>query len=358
MNVLGVMNGTSVDAVDLVLCKIDPKKIKFLSSAQIKFPPLLRKLLLTATENKYLTNEISELSHELGRFYAKSISKLVTRKKWKVDLIGLHGQTVYHRSGKVSLQIGETSYLSHALGKPVISDFRVADIANGGQGAPLACIFHEALAKRHKLNQVAFHNLGGISNLTYISKKAKLSFDTGPANILMDLFCQKHLSREYDKNGTLAKQGVVDALLLDKMLKHVYFLKKPPKSCGREEFGSDFFKKYEKKLKAIGKENALATLCELTALSIADAYKNLIKLPVDEILFCGGGAKNSFLLKRISFYLKDIEITTTNNLFWNPQHVEAGAFAYLAWMRWKKKKIDLKPYTGGKKPILLGKITE
>src|SRR5690606_12809888 len=131
--------------------------------------------------------------HELGRYYAQSISKIVKRKKWKIDLVGLHGQTIFHQSGKASLQIGEPSYLSQALGCRVVSDFRQADIAAGGRGAPIAGIFHQYMVK--DLKPIALHNIGGISNLTFLkNKKALFSFDTGPGNLLLDTYCQRYLS--------------------------------------------------------------------------------------------------------------------------------------------------------------------
>ncbi|MCB0348201.1 MAG: anhydro-N-acetylmuramic acid kinase, partial [Bdellovibrionales bacterium] len=295
------------------------------------------------------------LSHELGRYYAEAIKKIVKRKKWKIDLVGLRGQTIFHKSGKASLQIGESSYLAQALNCNVVSDFRQADIAAGGRGAPIAGIFHQKMVNTHKA--VALHNLGGISNLTFIkNKKVESSFDTGPGNLLMDSYCQKYLSIPFDDRGQLAKKGLVNVNMLLKLLRHPYLQQKPPKSCGREEFGPNFLKRFNTVIKKLKKQDVLATLTEFTAITVADAYiKN--KLYPEVIYFCGGGAKNSFLLQRISYYLPNTKITTTADLGWDPQHIEGAAFAYLALLGIHGIPGNLPNCSGAKKPVVLGKIS-
>jgi len=357
MNVLGIMNGTSMDGVDFVLCQMSAQTLRFKAASATSFPPLLAKRLRLATENKMAVKDLALLHYDLGHFYTKSILRLKRQKKWKIDLIGLHGQTVFHESGKVSLQIGEPSFAAATLKVPVISDFRSADIAAGGEGAPLAGLFHRVLAKQNKLSNISFHNIGGISNLTYLNKKTEISFDTGPGNMLMDIYCQKYLKKPFDKFGQTAAKGLADIKLVQTMMVHPYFKKPAPKTCGRENFGETFLKKYEKRLRSLGHKNAMATLSTLTAYSIAAAYKQQLPSMPDEIIFCGGGANNKNLLKQISYYLPEVDISTTKSLNWNPQHIEAAAFAYLAYQRYKKKKIDARAFTGAKEKSFLGKIT-
>jgi anhydro-N-acetylmuramic acid kinase len=354
-NILGIMNGTSLDGIDLVLCKRRGKKdLTYVSHADLVFPPLLRLKLLKATQNLLTSGEASLLSHELGKYYAQAIAKIVKRKKWKVDLVGLHGQTIFHHSGKATLQIGEAAYLAQALGCHVVSDFRQADIAAGGRGAPIAGIFHQYMVT--KTQAVSLHNIGGISNLTFIkNKKVLFSFDTGPGNLLLDTYCQKYLSIPFDENGELAETGVVSVDLLLKLLRHPFLQQKPPKSCGREEFGPAYLKRFDNTLKKMKKQNVLATLTEFTAISIADAYKKN-KIKPETIYFCGGGAKNTHLLKRIAYYLPEVKITTTSELGWDPQHIEGAAFAYLALLGSQGIPGNLPHCSGAKKAVVLGKI--
>jgi anhydro-N-acetylmuramic acid kinase len=355
-NILGIMNGTSLDGIDLVLCKKKGKSdVSYISHAGISFPPLLRQKLLEATKNTLTSGEASILSHELGRYYAEAIQKLAKRKKWKIDLVGLHGQTIFHKSGKATLQIGEASYLSQALNCQVVSDFRQADIAAGGRGAPIAGIFHQNMVSTSKA--VSLHNIGGISNLTYIKNKNVLfSFDTGPGNLLIDTYCQKYLSIPFDANGSLAQKGQVKVEFLLKLLRHPYLQQKPPKSCGREEFGPSYLKKFERFFKKMKKQDVLATLTEFTAITIADSYKKN-KLQPEIIYFCGGGANNQHLLNRIAFYLPNIQISTTKDLGWDPQHIEGAAFAYLALLGVNGIPGNLPKCSGAKKAVVLGKVS-
>ncbi|MGE3975864.1 MAG: anhydro-N-acetylmuramic acid kinase [Bdellovibrionales bacterium] len=205
LKVLGIMNGTSLDGVDFVLTHIkkSPLQVTFSNHTSCTFPPTLREKLKLATRHELKVAELARLHHELGRFYAYQTEKLGLKKKWKFDLIGLHGQTVFHEGGNSTLQIGEPSYLAATTETPVIADFRAADLAVGGQGAPLATFFHLiAFQKFIKQHPVCVHNLGGISNVSYFRKgsvslflnsrkKDIFSFDTGPANMLIDLLAQK-----------------------------------------------------------------------------------------------------------------------------------------------------------------------
>ncbi len=360
LNVVGVMSGTSLDDVDFVLCKVSrsQKKIRIqsLQHQSVSFPKELRKQLVKACRHELDMIAIAHLHHELGKFYAKSLAKVSSKKKWKFDLVGLHGQTVYHQPPNVTWQVGEAAYVQAALGVPVVCDFRVNDLALGGQGAPLATKLHQVLASHHFKNQrVSFHNLGGISNLTFIDKgKVQKAFDTGPANMLIDLHLQtSRAGKKFDKNGALASQGIPDQKILEKMLKHRYFAKSPPKSCGREEFGEVFLNKHLPALKKLRLPDQISTLTELTAVSIARSYK---KLMPEIVVLCGGGAYNSYLKFRIQYHLPSARVITTEDIGWSPKEIEGGAFALLAALRVWEMAGNIPQTTGARKMTVLGKV--
>ncbi len=361
LRVLGIMSGTSLDGVDFVKIKVHKKNLKceFVAMQSFKFPLQLRKRLFLAAQNEKNVAEVSNLNHDLGRFYQECFLKLKKPIK-HVDLIGLHGQTVYHEGQRSTSQIGEASYLSLAAKKPVISNFRAADIAVGGHGAPLAPFFHEVVFGQKK-KVVSVHNLGGISNLSLIvNGKMKLGFDTGPANMLIDeeIRNASHGEKQYDLNGTLSEKGKVNTQLLMKMLQHSFFSMAPPKSCGREQFGKLFHEQFSGELAKMKIEDRLATLTELTVSSIAKAYQNFCKPYPTEIIFCGGGAKNKYLMKRLEEELSIADIKTIDQLNWPTESIEGAAFALLAACRHWEIPANLPIVTGAKKKVLLGQITE
>lgn len=368
LNVVGIMNGTSLDGIDFVFCKIEKKSnkfdIKYIDQSHTAFTSDMKELLLRATKHELKVAELANLHHELGRLYAKSLKSIVKRKKWKLDLIGLHGQTVFHGAPQATLQIGESSYLSAELGVPVVADFRSADLAWGGQAAPIASMFHKHAFQAKFPNQsIALHNLGGISNLTLISSKGDVekAFDTGPANILMDLFISKVSKGEisYDQDGKLASKGIPHQKVVEDILKEEkYFSLKPPKSCGREEFGQEILNKIEAKLGPSLPEDKLATLTELTARSIAQAYQDYCSKMPAAIILCGGGAKNSYLKSRIQFHLPDSKVYTTEDFDWPVSAIEGAAFALLAAFKVWDVPSNLPKTTGAKRAISLGKVTE
>ena len=359
MRVLGIMSGTSIDGVDYVLCSITaPERMRFLEHWTIPFSKKLRTDLHRAARNESSTCELGEVHHELGRFYAAGASGA------RVDLVGLHGQTVFHSPGESTLQIGEAAYLAEILHAPVVSNFRAADIAAGGQGAPLATMFHRHAFAR-KGRHVAVNNLGGISNVTSLDwhrgrEPRILAFDTGPANVLIDM-AARHFSggkRNFDRNGQLASKGTVNEPLLRALLKNRYFAAPPPKSTGRELFGEPEFRKA---LRArLTPEDLLATLVEFTARSIALNYRlHLPSLP-DDLILCGGGAQNPFLFARIADALRELKsemgIHSSVDLGWHPQVIEGAAFALLAWLTWNKKPGNIPATTGAHGARVLGQI--
>lgn len=361
LKVLGIMSGTSLDGVDFIKIKVHKKNLKceFVAMQSFKFPLPLRKRLLLAAQNEKNVSQVSNLNHDLGRFYQQCFLKLKKPLR-HIDLIGLHGQTVYHEGRKSTLQIGEPSYLSAAAKVPVISNFRAADIAVGGHGAPLAPFFHEVVFGEKK-KVVSLHNLGGISNLSLIvNGKMKLGFDTGPANMLIDeeIRNASHGEKQYDLNGSLSEKGQVNTRLLMKMLQHSFFSMKPPKSCGREQFGKLFHQQFSAELAEMKIEDRLATLTELTVSSIAKAYQSFCRPYPTEIIFCGGGAKNKYLMKRLQDELSIADIKTIDQLGWPTESIEGAAFALLAACRHWKIPANLPIVTGAKKKVLLGQVTE
>ena len=369
LNVVGIMNGTSLDGVDCAFCQITPTTMKLLDQACFKFPNPLHQKLLKAVNHSLSVDQLAELDFDLGRFYALKLRPYKTR--WKMDLIGLHGQTVYHKGGQASLQIGQPSFLASQLQVPVVSRFRAMDIAMGGQGAPLATLFHhKVLAQRacrwlspkaknpHHL--IAIQNIGGIANVTFVGKKDKvMAYDIGPGNVLMDTLIRQITNGKslYDRGGTLAFQGIPHTVLLKKWMKTPCFLKKPPKSFDRRDFAGPFFQKCLKDMKGLPANDQMATLADLTAQLMATSYRVHLPSCPEIMVVCGGGALNPYLLHRIKYALATTfqnppSVITSEDLNWPIDSVEATAFALLAaYSYWKKPTDPLKK-------TILGDLTQ
>jgi anhydro-N-acetylmuramic acid kinase len=374
LNIVGIMNGTSLDGIDYVLCHFkDPANGDYLKvqpklklSASFRFSSELKAKLKRAAMDQMTTSQLSLLHYELGALYATHLVSL-KKKGWKFHAVGLHGQTIFHAGQKATWQIGSAYPMAAQLNVKVVSNFREADVATGGQGAPLAPFFHLALLNASHIRNseiVAFHNLGGMSNLTWLdvagAKSKILAFDTGPANMLIDLVMAIHSNstKSFDKGGAVARTGLPQPILLNEMLKHPFFSKKPPKSCGREEFGEVFIKAYERELRTLSPEDQLATLTELTARSIAMAYESLVPQVPSKIFFSGGGAHNTYLLSRIQYLMPNTVVQTTADLGWDVSSIEGGAFAYLAYLRLKGVRVPVSRVTGAPQDIFLGTIAE
>lgn len=361
--VLGVMSGTSLDGVDYALCKIvSPHRITLKGFWSIRYPRLLKERLLNCASDKSSSYETAQLHHDLGRFYADSAPRV------KCDYIGLHGQTIFHNPKAGStFQLGAPSYLATELNCPVVSQFREMDLALGGQGAPLATLFHrEVFGQKGRV--IAVNNLGGISNVTLINSRKCVthSFDTGPANILIDrlMFKLSKGRRAFDKDGAMASRGFVNLALVEKWMGFKYFKIKPPKSTGREEFGEEFLAKAiaDCKARKLKPQDQMATLTEFSARSIASAYNDFLVQKPDEVILCGGGAQNPALvaaIKRNFRYLirKPMQVMTSDQKGWSTQSVEASAFALLAYYRMHEMKFDLNITTGASRPEHLGQVT-
>jgi len=294
----------------------------------------------------------------------------------RVDAVGLHGQTIFHRGEgrlKATFQIGEPAYLAQALGVPVVSNFRANDLAAGGQGAPLATLFHVQVfgaTGRH----VCVQNLGGIGNVTSIDGRGVegkgrprvLAFDTGPGNMLVDeAVCRLTRGRRaYDRDGKWAREGKVHRGILERCLDHPFFRQKPPKSTGREKFGAGFLDPVWLEMDRLNLDasHRLATLVELTARSIALNYRMHLPGVPDRVVVCGGGARNCVLVARLGVALSEmganIEVMTCGTLGWPPETLEGAAFALLARERLAGRPGHLPETTGARRAVLCGQLTE
>jgi len=354
MIVIGLMSGTSLDGVDGVACRITGEgttpRITPLAHIARRYPPLLQKRLLRVASGNAVPEEVIALHKEVGRFFGAMAETL--QKKTGATLIGSHGQTISHLPRKkTTLQIGDACIIATKAGLPVWSDFRVADIRRGGEGAPLAPIIHLPLFASRTKN-VAVLNLGGVANITFIPKGRPsladvIAFDTVPANMLIDMAVQNMGEGEYDQGGEMAAHGVVDAKLLALFLRHPYFRRRSPKSTGREEFGVSFIDWARGKgARVRWNKNLVATLTELTARSVAHEVTR--QGAVDRLVICGGGAKNDHLVKRIASYLGATKTMTSDTLGIPCQWVEAMLMALMAWQGEKGTRLDLSRITGAR----------
>jgi anhydro-N-acetylmuramic acid kinase len=359
----GIMSGTSMDGVDVVLVSFNNSQIQLIGTYSQPFPESLKATLsnmLNSNETSF--QELGETEHQLALCYAEAVIHLLNKvsvKPEQVTAIGCHGQTIFHDPDckyPFTTQLGDGNLLAAKTGIKTIADFRRMDMAFGGQGAPLVPAFHQKYFYNTNENRVIL-NLGGIANITILSPDDKkvLGFDTGPANCLMDSWIKNNKGKLYDKDGTWAASGNINKKLLTEMLKEPYFSQPVPKSTGRELFNLKWLEKTTSKFQALKPEDIQATLLELTAYTVSqEIQKHAPK--TDALYVCGGGAYNLQLLKRLSLHLKNIKVSTTEDLGLPPQQVEAIAFAWLAMRRIKNQTGNLPSVTGASKEVLLGTI--
>lgn len=370
LRVLGIMSGTSLGSVDYALCRCGEDSIRLIRAWSVRFPGTLQARLHAAARNETTTYEVGQLHHDLGRFYAQGARRGLPGDR--LDAVGLHGQTVYHhpnRRAPATLQIGEPAWLAEGLCVPVVSNFRAGDLAAGGQGAPLATLLHRVVfARRGEF--VCVNNLGGISNVTALdwrngSEPRVLSFDTGPANVLLDL-AARHFSRgrlSFDREGRWAAAGSPDETALAAWLRHPYFRRPPPKSTGRELFGEPFWRRRlgDRRHRQWARDDALATLSEFTARSLVLNYRWHLGGYPDRVILAGGGAANADLVERIVRQLRawhaPIQVLACDALGWPRQTVEPAAFAWLAACRLRGRPGNLPTTTGARRPVVLGQVT-
>ncbi len=382
MVVAGVMSGTSADGIDVAVVKIAPvkgqPKLTLLGHEGFRYPAALRNAVLAAMNAKSTsTAELARLNWRLGIAYAEAVKATAARHKVQIDLIGCHGQTLYHQAlpaayaGKnfaCTWQLGEASLIAAEVGVPVVSNFRPADMAAGGQGAPLVPLLDYVLFADRKRGRV-LQNIGGIANLTAMpagsGAEALVAFDTGPGNMVMDALAQKLFGKSYDRNGSIAAKGRVLESVVEQMLNAGYFAMRPPKTAGREEFGREYAATFLAACRRVSRksEDALATSTAFTAESIARSYERFVlpSMPGNAIdyVVSGGGARNRTLMSMLTARLEPLGCTVmTIERFGLPAEAkEAAAFALLAWMTWHRLPGNVPAATGARRPAILGQIT-
>jgi anhydro-N-acetylmuramic acid kinase len=355
---IGIMSGTSLDGIDLALCEIDENSCTLLASSEYDFPTDLKAEILDVISGKNSLERIGELDTRLGILYANALNRFIEEHhidKDQIEAIGLHGQTLWHAPNAVfpfSMQLGNPNIVASQTQLKSVADFRRMDIANGGQGAPFAPAFHEFLFS-HLEGNIAVLNIGGMANVTLLFDELK-GWDTGCGNVLMDLFISQTQQKAYDKDGEFARSGDVNAALLEAMLADKYFAKLPPKSTGREYFNAEWLEKHLKDFSNLNAADIQKTLLELTAKTIADT---LNATPTTQAVICGGGAKNTFLMQRLSELCK-CKVIASDELGVDGDFLEAMAFAWFAKLRVHKQKAKLSSVTGAKKDSILGAIYE
>ena len=383
MLVLGMMSGTSADGIDVALARISGAhpnlKAKLLGHTSKKFPPVLRREILRIAEQQPISaGELSQVNFRLGELFADaalSACRTFRVAPSRVALIGSHGQTIFHQGRRVpyfgsptasTLQIGEPSVIAARTGITTVGDFRPADIALGGQGAPLVPYADYLLYRHEKFGRVSL-NLGGIANITVLPRAAKpqqvFAFDTGPANMLIDALVA-HFTRgrlRFDENAHLAAQGRSIPALLNELLGDPYLKLAPPKSTGREYYG----RAYVKKVLALGrrhraKPNDLIRAATIfTALSVVDALNRFVlpKAKIHQLIVSGGGAYNPLILAQLSAALPGVEVLPSSRLGIPEDAKEAFAFALLAYESFHQRPANLPSATGARGPAILGKIS-
>jgi anhydro-N-acetylmuramic acid kinase len=355
---IGLMSGTSLDGVDAILADFKGGQIRMAAHYFLPYDEGLRLQLLSLHESRIgELHDAAIVGNRLAQLYARAVNELLRNagvKPTAVRAIGCHGQTVRHRPELgYTIQLGNSALLAELTGIDVISDFRSRDIAAGGQGAPLVPAFHQAVFSHPKKHRVIV-NIGGIANVTDLAPGGKIfGFDTGPGNILLDAWIQRHLGRTYDENGNWARSGQVIPSLLDVMLAFEFFACPPPKSTGRDTFNLDWV---TERLRGGEKpEDVQATLLKLTAMSIAQAVRRQGN-ETAEIYLCGGGAHNRALVEQLQRELPAHFIAATDELGVGADWVEACAFAWLAQRCVTRLTGNLAEATGARGARILGAI--
>lgn len=377
MNVVGLMSGTSADAIDAAVCVFSgaPPRIEARLVRGITFPypeGMQRRILEACLPERSRVDLLCALNADLGELFAEAAMEAIRAaglSAAEVDLIGSHGQTVWHlvrSDGSVgaTLQIGETAVIAERTGITTVGNFRPRDVAAGGQGAPLTG-YADWLLLRHARRWRAVQNIGGIGNVTFLPPlsdggSAPMAFDTGPGNALIDAAAGLITAGRmgYDKDGRLAAGGKADPAWLEELLAHPYFGRRPPKTTGRELFGAAMAADLVAHGRARGADGAgiLATLTALTALSIADAYARFAPAPVEEVILGGGGARNPVLVDGLRRLLDPVPVRTHEDIGMDSDNKEALVFALLAHETWHGRVGTHPALTGARHPSVLGHI--
>lgn len=387
--VAGVMSGTSADGINVAIVKIGSSspprrggiprhKLQLIGHSQYPYPSEVRAAVLSAMNaSQASVADLARLNSLLGELYSDAVLATQRRFGTKVHLVGCHGQTLYHQGERqrflrktiaTTWQTGDAAVIAARIGVPVVSDFRPADMAAGGKGAPLVPYLDYLWFRDERIGRIV-QNIGGIANLTAIPPGALadhvLAFDTGPGNMVIDAVTQQLFGRGFDRSGKIAASGEVMDAVLRRVLASGFFRAKPPKTAGREEFGRDFVRDFVRSCGHSRKENIVATATALTARSISNAVQRFVianSQPRDsfcELIVSGGGAKNATLMTMLAEQLAPLGIVLRySDEFGLPSDAkEAVAFAVLAYETWHRRPSNVPSATGAKRPAILGKIS-
>jgi anhydro-N-acetylmuramic acid kinase len=384
MIVAGIMSGTSADGINVALVRIGERGrarprhtnlYTLLAHAEYRYPtPVRHAILSMMNAESARVADLARLNFLLGELYAEAIAKTVRQHRIKIDLVGCHGQTLYHqgtsssflgRKLAVTWQTGEGSVIADRLGVPVVSDFRPADLAAGGKGAPLVPFLDYALYRDPRIGRIA-QNIGGIANLTAIPANARpdqvIAFDTGPGNMVMDALTEKLFGKRYDRDGRIAASGRVLDEVVTHFMKASFFQQAPPKTAGREEFGAAFAKEFLRRCGSAEKRDVVATATALTTRSIADAVRRFVvrkRGGFQELIVSGGGAKNPTLMALLRNELapRGVALRFSDEFGVPTEAKEAVAFALMAYETWHRRPSNVPSATGAKRGAILGKIS-
>lgn len=362
---VGLMSGTSADAIDAVLVHTDgltPPQV--LAHGVTPYPPEVRRQVLSLYEpSGDELDRMGQLDHTLGELFAQAALAVIqrgNRRAEEVQVIGSHGQTIRHRPPHFTLQIANPFIIAALTGITTVANFRPADMARQGEGAPLTPLFHQALFAKAG-QRVAVVNLGGIANLTALSgdpARPLLAGDTGPANTLLDLFADltSHGMQTHDQDGAQAAQGAVDDNALNWLLTHPFFSRPFPKSTGREVFGLPFLHRFLESFPALSVVDCFATLSALTARTVALACRQTLAPAPHQLILCGGGTKNKELTRQLQKELPTTAVVESAALGVDAETLEAQAFAWFAVRTLRHLPSSLPGATGAKEPAILGAV--
>jgi anhydro-N-acetylmuramic acid kinase len=375
---LGIMSGTSADGIDVALVRISDRAARVENFAAFPFPARIRKTILELGEGRATTTaELSQLNFLLGDVFAEAAAAACRKfrvRPSQIALIGSHGQTVFHqgmparfcgRRVASTLQMGEPSVIAARTGITTVGDFRPADMAAGGQGAPLVPFVDYLLYRNARVGRAAL-NIGGIANVTVIPRSARITdvfaFDTGPGNMVIDALVRHftHGRKSFDRNAEMATRGKLLPGLLDQLLRDKYFLKRPPKTAGREQYGENYLRRVlaHREARRARPQDVIRTATILTALSIVDAFHRYVqpRTKVAETIISGGGTHNPLLVAQLQAALPGILLRTSGELGVPEDAKEAFAFALLAWETLHRRPANVPAATGARKAVVLGKV--
>lgn len=370
MKAIGLMSGTSLDGCDVALLEINNDKYELVDYLLYPYDEKLKeKIRRNLSDDFAKLSEICSLNFELAYVFKDAIDALLKKRNMsykEIDFIASHGQTIWHQPKPTdslypsTLQIGSGQVLSTLTQTKVVSNFRLADVALGGEGAPLVPMFEYVYFKDNNSN-VVLQNIGGMGNLTYISKNSSLddviAFDTGPGNVMIDYFMKKYFDKEYDENGNTALEGFIIIPIYNELIKDEYYDKLPPKSTGREKYSQSELERLANlyNFDNYDKKDIITTITEITVYSICHNYRKFLK-DIDKIIVSGGGVHNKYIMNRLEEEFEN-KVLTLEDVGLNSDAKEAFAFGVLGYLTLNQKAGNVKKATGAQSGVVLGDIS-